>query len=48
MADKISFTVPTANTPVTLPIGVNLGERIVETVPLEKIHTFPNHPFFCG
>lgn len=45
MADKISFTVPTANTPVTLPIGVNLGERIVETVPLEKIHTFPNHPF---
>lgn len=45
MADKISFTVPTANMPVTLPIGAGLGEGIVETVLLDKIHTFPNHPF---
>lgn len=45
MADRLAFTIPTAHTPVTLPIGVNLGEGIVETVPLEKINTFPNHPF---
>lgn len=45
MADRLAFTVPTGNTPVTLPIGVNFGEGIVETIPLDKIHTFPNHPF---
>lgn len=45
MADRLAFTIPTAHTPVTLPIGVNLGEGIVETIPLDKIHTFPNHPF---
>lgn len=42
---KIAFTVPTAAAPVALPVGAGLGEGIVETVPLEKIHTFPNHPF---
>ncbi len=42
---KIAFTVPTAAAPVALPVGAGLGEGIVETVPLDKIHTFPNHPF---
>lgn len=42
---KIAFTVPNAAAPVVLPVGAGLGEGIVETVPLDKIHTFPNHPF---
>lgn len=45
MADKLSFSVPSAQTPAVPPISANLGNGIVENVPLEKIHTFPNHPF---
>lgn len=45
MADKLSFTAPSVNSPVAPPIGVKLGELIVESVPLCKIKPFPNHPF---
>ncbi len=45
MADRLSFTVPSANTPTAPPIGANLGEAIVKSVPLAKIQPFPNHPF---
>ncbi len=45
MADKLSFTAPSVNTPVAPPIGVKLGESVVESVPLCKIKPFPNHPF---
>lgn len=45
MADRLSFTAPSANTPAAPPIGAHLGEAIVESVPLGKIQPFPNHPF---
>lgn len=45
MADRLSFTAPSANTPTAPPIGANLGEAIVKSVPLAQIKPFPNHPF---
>lgn len=45
MADRLSFTVPSTNTPTAPPIGAQFGEAIVKSVPLAKIKPFPNHPF---
>lgn len=45
MADRLSFTAPPANAPVAMPLGANFGQGVVESVPLGKIHPFPNHPF---
>lgn len=44
MADKLTFKMPDAPSP-TPPIGANVGEGLVVSVPLAQIQTFPNHPF---
>ncbi len=44
MAEKLSFTAPSANIPATPPIGAKLGEAVVD-ISLNVIHEFPEHPF---
>lgn len=44
MADKLTFKMPDAPSPAP-PIGANVGESLVMSVPLAQIQTFPNHPF---
>lgn len=45
MADRLSFSIPAADTPAAPPIGANFGKAIVDSVPLDQIRPFPNHPF---
>lgn len=44
MAEKLSFTAPSANIPATPPIGAKLGEAVVD-ISLNVIREFPEHPF---